>query len=235
MKIKSILLGVALFAVAGAAQSPVSMERKYKVGETDEYKMKVDVSMSMGAVEVSMGMTQVVKKVYDNGDADIETTLKDMKIMFGGQEIPSPGDTAPPVVMERYNKQGVQVGKSSSAGGAGNPMAQMMNFSKFSSFIPVGGLEVGKSYPVDTKDDKGKQEAKGTIKVESIAEGVAKFLADLDVTVEGSDKPLKVKTTSMVDVSSSKPNKVEGVVTNLPSQDGMEIESVKFVMERVKK
>lgn len=233
MKAKSLFLGVALFAVAGAAQSPVSLERKYKVGETDNYKMNVDVSMSMGAVQVSMDMSQVVKKTYDNGDADIETTIKNMKIMFGGQEIPSPADSEPPAMLERYNKYGAQV-STSKADTSGNPMAQMMNFSKFSSFLPVGGLEVGKVYPIDTKTEKGKQEAKGTVKVESIADGVAKFLADMDVNVEGQDKPLKIKSTSLIDVATSKPNKVEGTVTGIPSEQGMEIEQVKFIMERLK-
>lgn len=230
MKSKSIIFGVALFVCANATQTPVQFERKYKVGEKDTYKMNITASMSMGAAEVSFKMNQTVKKVYDNGDADIETAVTGMTITFGGNEMPGGADPEPTTT--KVNKFGTDVGEKKD-GPAG--MMSQMDFSKYLAAVNGKALEVGKAIDIDVKNEKTKkQEVKGTVKLESLTEGVAKVVSDLEVFTAESTTPMKIKSTSLMDVATSKANKVQGVVTGMPEQQGMTIDKVEFTMERVK-
>lgn len=232
MKVKSIALGMMLFAFAGAAQDQLKLERAYKVGEQDTYAMKMVATMGqMGEVTIQFKTSQKVVKTYDDGSADIESTTSDMKIVFGGQEMPSP-DQAPPVVKQKFDKYGNPVGKAE----GGNPMMEQMNFSRFASVFGKDGLVVGKDIPIDVKNDKTKkQEVLGTAKLDSVKDGVATLLSDLKVWTEEAEKPMKIKMTTTVDTTSAKVNSVKGTVTELPDQQGMTIDKVDFEMTREKK
>ena len=231
MKIKNLFLGV-LLAVAGAAQAQeLELARTFKVGDVDNYKMNMKASIgAMGEVEMTFVSSQKVLKVYDNGDADIETAVKDMKLMMMGNEMPMPGDQEPPKTVQRVNKYGSPVGEVQ--GDAG--MMRQMDFARFGAMF--GKLKKGEDFPIDVKNEKTKkQEVKGVARLDTIENGVATVSSELDVYTEESTTPMKVKLKTMIDEKSSKVNKMTGTVTGLPSQGGMEIEKVDFVMERVTK
>ncbi len=55
----------------------------------------------MGTFEMNTTYAQTVKKVYENGDADIETTLGDTKMTLNGNELPAGPRAAWPRVPSR--------------------------------------------------------------------------------------------------------------------------------------
>lgn len=231
MKRATIILGLALFAAAFGTQQAITLQHSYKEGEKDAYAFNVSVNiMQLGAAEVNMQLEQLVKKVYENGDADVESSYKDFRASLNGSEIPFP---APPTSLVRYNKAGVPL----NAGKGGGMMASL-SYLNYSTMMVDKPLTVGQEIPIDQKDPKDGSTVKGKVKVESLVDGVAKLISHFDISRPGAEKPFKLDVTSFVEVSTSKPNSVEGTATDLPAdaagQGGPQIESIKFKMERKK-
>ncbi|MBX7132355.1 MAG: hypothetical protein K1X67_06730 [Fimbriimonadaceae bacterium] len=224
MKLKLLIAGLAL-ATAAIAQDTIDLTRLYKVGDVDKYKMDMKMVGQMGEVTVSLDLTQTIKKLYDNGDADIESQSGEVKIVAMGQNMNQPGG---PATTQRHNKLGQPVGVK----GGGQ-----MDFMRFATFIGDGKAKVGETVTIDYKDaENPKNTAKGTVKIDSLENGVAKILIDLDVTSPNTgDKPMKMKMTNWYDVAAHKPNKMVGKITNLPQAGGMPMDSVDITMTRVVK
>lgn len=239
MKFKALLFAGCLAVVAFAAQDPLNLTRTYKDGEKDTYKMAVTVSLPIGSADINLNMTQVVKKVFENGDADIETTVSDMRMSFGGNEIPAQaGAPAPQGRVQRYNKFGQPVGGSApaAAGDRGAAMMDQMSFLRYAMFTGEKPMAVGVPVDIDAKDEKAGTRTWGKITLVKIENGVATISSELKSTNKqtGESKPMNLKFTSLVDTASSKLNKVDGTVTDLPANEqGMQVDSVKILMERV--
>ncbi|HVL38389.1 MAG TPA: hypothetical protein VM328_03260, partial [Fimbriimonadaceae bacterium] len=73
----------------------------------------------------------------------------------------------------------------------------------------------------------------GTVLLESITDGMAKVVSDLNIKTADAPQPLKVQSTIWVHVASGKATKVEGTAKNIPSQ-GFQIDDLKFTMQLVK-
>lgn len=212
MKTTSLLLGLLLCSGAFAGQEEIKLIRTYKLGEIDKYSMTLDMTSQMGQISVKTSMSQKVVKVYDNGDADIETTVTAMSVNAMGNEMNPP---APAPTTSRFNRYGVDISKSKSSR---NRMG--MDFMKYATMVTEKGLKVGETVPVDYKDpDNPKNTTKGTVKADSLTEGIVKLLINLDVTNEqtGPDKPMHIVMTTYANVSNGKATKVDGVITNLPT------------------
>lgn len=225
MKFK-LLIAAMVLGVTAFAQDTIDLTRIYKVGDADKYKMDMKMVGQMGEVTISLDLTQTIKKVYDNGDADIESQSGEVKIVAMGQNINQPGG---PASSQRHNKMGQPVGAGKAKG--------QMDFMRFATFIGEGKAKVGDTIAIDYKDpDNAKNTAKGSVKIDSVEAGVAKILVDLDVTTENTSagKPMKMKMTSWYDVASHKPNKMVGKVTNLPETGGMAMDSMDITMTRIK-
>ncbi len=230
MKIKFLIIVCALSAYAFARQDSFTFNRQYKAAEETNYTMSLGLASSMGSVDIKLTTHEVVKKVYDNGDADLETSLTDMHVLFNGNEMPA-GNQANQKSTRRVSKFGVPVGKSQTAG-----RTQMgMEFLRFANLSPDKPMKVGDTFAVNevSKEDP-KSKVIGTIKLDSIANGVAKFVSTMQVYSAQSDKPIKLNLSSYVDTATSKANKVEGTASDLPSQGQMQVDSVQFVIERKK-
>jgi len=226
MKAKAILLTLGLVAAVFGAQQATTLQRTYKEGEKDSYKMHMDMTMSVGDANVSMVMNQTVKKVYDNGDADLETAFDDFHVMFGGNEVPAP---APPATTERVNKFGLPV-EAKKAEGMGR-----MQFLRLNSAFAGKPLVVGQVITLDQADPKDpKSKVTGTAKVDSIENGIATITSDMNVFSAAADTPMKVHMVGTFDTLSSKPVKMEGTATDVVSPQGAPpITSMKFTIERV--
>jgi hypothetical protein len=225
-------------ALAGtvAAQDSFSFEKKYKEGDKDAYNYKLSLEGGPGSIDISFVFNQAVIKVYENGDADLETEVGSMKLMFNGQEMPTPGgQTNNTKRMQRVNKFGQVVASQTEGTGQGGRMS--MNFMQFVGLGIDRPIKVGETINVDYKDPKQpKRTSKGTIKLDSITAGLAKLVANLDVTMPEmqSDKPLKLAINATYDLASTKLEKADGTASNLPPQGGMEIKAMQFSLERVK-
>jgi len=231
MKKPTLLLGTfCAMALAANALQEVKIVRTYKVGEADKYLMTMDMTSAMGAITIKVASTQKVAKVYDNGDADVETTVNSLTVNAMGNEMNPP---IPAVTTQKFNKYGMQVGKSVSSDRGG------MDFLRYLNVIGDRALKVGETIPIDYKNpDDAKDTAKGNVKIESLTDSVLKMVAYLDITNKQTEggKPMNVALTSWIDVRDGKPEKVEGVVTNLPAnaQGGMQIDKVNFSVVRQK-
>lgn len=184
MKAKLILATFAL-ATAAFAADPVSFERTYHVGDKDVYSMNMSMSGQM-KMAIAMTSTQTVKKVYDNGDADIEVGTSDMT--FNGNAMPS---TANRTTTMRMTKYGVPVGNVGGGGG--------MNFARYANFYGNGGLELGKTVNIDTDDKENGTKVHGTVLLEAQEGSLYRIVGHLDVTTkETGDQPIHVDSTSWV-------------------------------------
>lgn len=237
MKTRALILLGCVAAAAFAAQDPVSLVRNYKEGDKDTYKLAVTATMAIGSADINMTMLQTVKKVYENGDADIETLVNDMKMSFGGNEIPMPETTTNPAQSQRVDKFGrpVASNKPSEAAG-GNRMMEQMSFLRYAGFVGDKPIPVGSSIDVDSKDEKAGTHTWGKITLVKVESGIATVSSDLKTTnKQTGPKPMSMKFTSTVEMTSGKIEKVSGDITDLPSNDqGMTVDSVKVEMLRVK-
>jgi len=238
-KFRSIgLVLVAVAATAFAMQDEFLLTRSYKEGDKDTYKLAVTANMSLGSADINMLMNQTVKKVYETGEADIETQIAEMRMSFGGQEMPMPNQDMPAMV-QKFDKFGRPVGQPQGASGgmAGGVMSQM-SFMRYAGFTGEKPLKVGETLKIDVKDEKEESHTTGTVLLEKITDGVAFITSNLEVKNKqtGSGAPMKIAMKSQVLVASGKLHKVDGDVTNLPDTgQGMTVDSVKLLMERTSK
>lgn len=221
------LVGLALLVLL--PQQTVRVTRDYKVGDADTYHITMKMEGSM-AMNMSMDSTQKVVKVYDNGDADVESTVSGSKMEMMGMKrsLPSGGATT-----MRMTKYGTPVGGAPEANGK----RVQMDFSKYVRQVPKDAMKVGQTVDFsEVESEDGKTVAKGTTTLESLSGGVAKYVTRMDVTTEGMTKPMHLDFTSLVEAASGKPNHIEGTITNLEGAvgmpKGMPITSVMMTMDR---
>ncbi len=225
MKIRSILFALALGTSALAGQDGLRVERKYVLNDSDTYVMKMQMESAMGDVDLSMNIKETVKKIYDNGDADIESAVSDMTVNVQGHEQKIPGQKP---TTTRMNKFGAPVDLKNTKG---------MGFMRYGSMLGDKPLKVGETVSFDQADPNDPSaHAKGTVKLESIEGGIAKLILSVDTYMPKVDKPMHLDGTSWIDTAAGKLNKFEGKATNLPAGGGAAsiASSATFSMERKK-
>ncbi|HEY3780208.1 MAG TPA: hypothetical protein VGL56_03930 [Fimbriimonadaceae bacterium] len=224
MKAKAILLCLGLISIALGAQDSIRFSRHLTQGDTDNYKMHISGTMQQGDIDFTMKMQQLVAKVYDNGDADLTTTISDFHLTMGGNEMPIP---APPPSTVKVDKNGMP--KEIPAGPQGR-----MQFLRYMSSLFDKDIKVGDTVNVNTTDPKDpKNKTTGTIKLDSVTDGMAKLTGDITTTMSDADAPAKVHMTMYVNVATSKMSKLEGTVDAMPVAQGMSMSDVKISMERL--
>jgi hypothetical protein len=225
MKIRSILFA-ALFATAALASAQTfKPERKYVEGDKDTYTMKVNATTQMGDVQLSMDMYQTVKKLYENGDADIESNVSNLTLNVGGNEMHPPTGQQKPTVT-RFTKFGQPVETAATPRNG-------MNFSRFGSYFGDKELKVGDVVTFDQKDEKNpKNHSAGTVKLLSIENDKAKLSLTVDNFIEGTEKPMHIDGTVTVSATNGKLLRFEGKAKDLPGAGGMSVSAADFVMEK---
>ncbi|MCZ7580213.1 MAG: hypothetical protein M5U21_05260 [Fimbriimonadaceae bacterium] len=224
---------VAVFAatVALAGQSTFKFERKYVEGEKEAFKLTLSMESNFGSIDILMNQNAVVKKVYENGDADLETIISGMKVAMNGQEMPTPAQDV--TMMTKVSKSGAILSAGGMSGGSG--MGMNLGFMRFATAGMDKPLTVGQTYDIDYKDPANpKQSVKGTVKLESITEGKAKLLSKLALVTTEGQPPMDVNMTTFVEVSSSKLIKLEGTASNVPGMEQLGTSTVQFAMAAAK-
>lgn len=230
MKFRLVLAFVVAAAATVANQETFSFERNYKVGDKDSYVFQMSIESGLGSVDITTDMTQTVSKVYENGDADVESATTNTKVLVNGQPSNTPEPAKETV---RMNKYGLRV-KSSDVkrkGGFGG-------IGDLTSVAYEKPLSVGQEVTFDRVDPENpKTKSSGVVKLESIEKGVAKLISRITIMTEGQPKPMKLNLTSYMDVATAKPNKIEGTVSGmqLGGQGGMEIEVKSVTISFVRK
>ncbi|MFY9232940.1 MAG: hypothetical protein WAO58_00595 [Fimbriimonadaceae bacterium] len=227
MKARFLLIPVMLAAYATAGQDSIKIIRTFKEGEKDVYDLTMKMASQMGAVDLTMTTTQTVKKIYPNGDADIENATGAGKINIMGQarDIPAGKSTT-----MRMNKFGAPVDAPKASGGQG------MNLDFINHVRGFGDYDLKLNVPVtidftDPKDAKSK--VKGTVMLIALSEKTATVKADLSVW-NAMGGPIKMIATSVIDRASGKGEKVEVKAEKLPAEmtGGFPIESMELTLVR---
>jgi hypothetical protein len=222
-------LALLIFAASGihSAQDVVSFERTFIAGNKDEYNVGFQVTTTIGLVDFKMVLTQTAKKVYEDGSVDIESQATNLHVKVNDKEMQVP-DRPQPVSTVRYSKYGIPLETGSASSGPINT-----NFLRLVGVVPEKGMKSGESISIDFKDPKNeKNTIKGTVTLESVKDGVAVLVSKFDVTNENTATPIKYVMNRQVDTKTKATIKVNGTVSNLPTQNGVQISAVQFAMER---
>lgn len=220
MKLKAIFLSLVLGVTAFAGQDAFHIERKYVLNDADKFLMKMQLDSMMGQIDLTMDIKETVKKLYDNGDADIESAVSNMVVNVQGQVQKVPAQ-APTTI--RYDKYGMPA--------AGTKDSKGMSFMRFGNVLGDKAIKVGETVTFDRADEKDpKTHAKGTVKLESLDAGVAKLIMSVDQYSSASEKPMHIDGTSWIEAT-GKLKKLEGKVTGMPAAAGG-ASSATFVLER---
>jgi len=214
---------VGLAVAAFAAQDTFTLDRKYKVDERDSYKVAASLEMTGGSGEASMTLMQTVVKTYENGDADIALSSKDARFVMDGQEMIEELEE----IVVRVDKRGLPASASEHG-----PLSGVSTLLSASGLVDKP-MKTGETLKVDIEAKDGRPKAKGTVKLESVKDGVATIVSDMDVTSDEFDgATCKLTATALIDVATSKPNKIE--LKCLFADAGFEIKSIKATIERIK-
>ncbi len=199
--------------------------KNYKVGDVEKFSMEVNAQTSFGEIIQKSKLIQKVVKVYENGDADIEASNVDGVVTMGGQEMQTP---EMPAMTMRVNKFGVPVQSDASKKSLSIDPSQL----GILGLDKVKDLVVGKEIPIDEKSATGT--VKGKAKILEIDKDVLKVATDVEVTSDKTGTPMHLKTVAQIDYAKSQINRVDGeILSGLPEQGGVTIDSLKFTMIRI--
>jgi hypothetical protein len=223
MLLTSAICGVLLFG----KQASFSPARTYVIGERDIYAMSLRMDTNEYSVSILGKLSYEVKKLYENGDADLETKAYDMTINVLGQEMKQPGGD---VRVIRYNKFGAPIER-----GIPKDRRQPI-FMNFLIFRPSADMKVGDKVTIDeTIDGDVKTSVKGTAKLESIQDGIAKVSASISVMEPNLKKPTRIESVGYFDAKTSKLNRSESKLEDVEPGEmpGMPpVKSITVVIER---
>ena len=214
------LLGLISIGAAGSAQTfnPI---HKYSVGDADQYTIKVDAKSSGGPLTIASQMSKIVTKTYDDGDADIETTVSNLAITLDGSPIPFPTTQKPSPT--KYDKYGMPISAAGKSLG--------LSFLRFGTFYGDKELNLGDTYKLEQVDAKDpKNQYTGTVKLVALADGKATLAISIDGVAEGSGPGLHLEGTAIVSADSDRLISFKGTAKNVPATPGLVISSADFSM-----
>ncbi len=214
-------------SVMALAQGSFDPARTYVVGEKDVYAMNVKMTTASYDASITGKLSFKTKKVWDNGDADLETQATDVEVNLLGNVDKKP---ASDIRVTRYTKFGVPIEPKVEKGDAG---PKYMNFL---TFRPSTVMQMGQTVKIDEQlNDATKTHVTGTSKLEALADGVAKVVSSLDVTQGKGKKPMHIDSIGYIDVKTAKMNRVESKLVNIDGEgDAGAILAITVVIERQK-
>ena len=175
-------------------------------------------------------LVQEIVKVYDNGDADQKTSITSMRNLFNGNELPSQPGTGERTFVERITPAGGVAAKA----GTANELNGMNELFTTGSRLAGKSFRVGEVVTINDVDPKEpRNKVTGTAKLESVVDGVAKVVSQLEISIAEQAKPMRASSTSWIEVSTSKMIKMEGKASGLIAGKGLDINEAKFTMERI--
>jgi hypothetical protein len=227
MKRTKIVSTFGLLLAVASINAQQLATRKYNVGDIDRYDVVVRADTSHGELLQSSKLTQKVVKVYENGEADIESSTSDVKASLGGISAMI-GDGKISTAIARFNKHGVPV-VSGDVQGVNTIYASQYALLGIES---VKDIVLGKEFPIDEKKTGGS--VKGRSKIVSIDGSTVNVLSNFTVTTAANQEPMKLRATSVLDYSNSRILKFElEVLTGLPKVSAFELNNFKITMTRL--
>jgi hypothetical protein len=198
------------------------LKRKYKVNESDRYESIIEITGQYSAIVRSTAL-MTVKKIYSNGDADIETKPEKATAVVMGQAGPV---QLPKPFVSRFNAYGLEI--KSSRGIAGIP-----NFMRFAALSGRDALKIGEEVAVEDKSDEGN--VTGKFKLTQVVDGVANVRGDLLVSTKAQANPYTLQIESYITVADGKAKVTAGIVSGFVADPGTpKVDQIKFTVTRIK-
>ncbi|MEQ1822594.1 MAG: hypothetical protein ABL949_08790 [Fimbriimonadaceae bacterium] len=214
------------------AQDSINLERAFKTGESDKYKLDLNMATVGGQLAIKLELTQTTKVAHANGEADIESTLANMKVQFNGSDIPSDalGTASPTPIIVRYDKFMRPVGKQNSSA---RGIESFLGILRLTGMLVGKPIVVGQTFDIDNENKDTLTRTTGKIKIVELVNGVVKLESDINVkNPQTVDKPMNIKSVAKISVTDAKLVRVEGTVSGIPGGQGAAVESVSFVIEK---
>lgn len=212
---------LAALAFLPAPQEAVTLARVYKAGEKDVYVLSMTLR---GSVEFDMTalLTQTVKKLHQNGDADVENRMDDFKMTVMGDPVKSAPKPKPVVV--RTTAEGVPADNRGQGGVMG------LDLLRYVMVSPARAMKVGEAVPVATAEGSP---VTGDVRLDKMEAGVATLAYDLRVASKEGVAPAKLRAVRTVETETGKTLRASGEVTDLPQADGPgRVDALLFTFER---
>lgn len=223
----SVALSILLCLIPLQAQEPLVIQKLFKVGDKERHATKMSMSMPFGEIDVHLKTEQRVLRLFENGDAELESELLEIRFLVNGEPSSVPGGAANRKTQFRVDRTGMPVHAAVESGFG-------FNFLQFAGLLGNRPLELGKKTLVEWKDSTDpKRRASGSITLESIVEGVASLISNWEIFTPAGEKPLKIDMTSQVEIGTGKLQKASGSITGAVPK-GSEVTAIQFSMEAVK-
>ncbi len=230
MKTRALILSLIVVATA-VAQDSVNLERAFKTGEADRYKLDMGVGTQMGEISIKLDLTQTTKATHANGEADIESAIANMKIQFNGSDVPNDALGGKPIepTSVRYDKYMRPVGKQTKAG---RGIESFLGILRLTSMLAGTPMKVGQTIDVNNENKDTLTKTTGKVSIAGLLNGVVTLESDLNVkNPQTGDKPMNIKSVAKISATDAKLIRVEGTITGIPGGDGA-ANSVRFLMEK---
>lgn len=206
----AILAAIAAVSLA-PAQSTFTFAPKYRAGETDTYKMNMDIAGKQ-TMKMMMSYSQKVLKVLPNGDIQLQVKMGEGSMVMNGNTMKMPQTAqAQTVTLDKLGRP--------KGAGATNPMG--MDLSALSSGMPTRPIRIGETVPVNTTGKDGTA-VKGTYKLLSIANGIAKLALAMDITTKQAGT-MTMKGIASYLVSNSKVSRMDATISGIKMLPGSTI------------
>ena len=223
MLLSALSLCVLLMAAPAAyAQDTYTIKRTYKAGETDKYRiaLQMEGESPMGPLnlEMTMDMVETTKQVNEDGTVVVEMRMDSGTIKFNDQEMSMPG--AGETVRMTIDKTGRVVKTEGGTAGRGGNLNGLVNLTRVATW-PDRPLRVGETWTFEIPLENNSQaKVKGSftvvgpekrsdqIKVDTLK---VKIATEIPIPAPQGD-PVTIKMDSVVYVepSTGKVVKAEG-------------------------
>lgn len=224
---------VAAFAAVvsfGSVAGALDLGRVYQVGETDRFSVTVQIETGAGSVDMTMRQVQVVKRLLDDGQAEVESRTDGLEAKMNGEKIPIEGASQMPPVNLVIDRWGWQLRVPAVGRGSGASVA----FLRYALVLPRGRLEVGRSVPVEADLPIGSR-VSGSARLVSVENGVARIIQSLEIVSRGQSGPQTLTMTTWVETKTSRIVRVEGQASAPPTagDDPFGVRGMQFRFESV--
>ncbi len=217
----AFFLTLSMLAIAG--QGAVHLTGHLQVGQDDKYKIHFTGSAIFGDLDVTQTKDEKVVKLYDNGAADVLTTLLNRQILVNGSKIAQPLD---PPSTTRVDKDGIPLEPKDQVSG-GDQIAVCVT-SLFDRDLKVGDVIQVNRTNADNKD-----KTTGTFKIASLDDGEVRAAAAFQIT-RGNDMPTHFKGTFLVNIADAKLDKIDGAAEQFDIGEGHSLDEAHYTLERIR-
>lgn len=209
-------------APAVRAQDTYTIKRTYKAGETDRYRIKLQMEgeSPMGPLnlEMTMDMVETTKQVNEDGTVVVEMKMDSGTIKFNDQEMSMPG--AGETVRMTVDQTGRVLKTEGGAAGRGGNLNGLVNLTRVATW-PDRPLRVGETWTFEIPLENNSQaKVKGSftvvgpekksdqIKVDTLK---VKIATEIPIPApQGEPAKIKMDTMVYVEPSTGKVMKAEG-------------------------